>query len=176
MADETAPLSEVEERIFADLMEGEAGSLAAYLQAGNAPSPALCLELADMIDAGEIAVKIQERTEAESNRSARERRDLEIGAWVWVRRIHVRGATIESIEQEALELGGLNFSRATIHRAYLKFKKRMEGADDFARQEGHWALHRALRQLCEGADLDFYEQFLRLYSVQNLDLEIAPRK
>ncbi len=176
MADDIGPLSEVEERIFGDLLDGDPASLAAYLRAGNVPSPSLCLELADMIDGGEITVKVQEPSEAERNRWARDLRDLKIGAWVWVRRIHVRGATIESIEQEALEPGGLNFSRATIHRAYLKFKKRMEGADDFARQEGHWALHRALRQLCEGAGLDFYEQFLRLYSVQNLDLEIAPRK
>lgn len=175
--DESATeLAGVEVSIFLDLLDGDAASLAAYLRGGNAISPELCLAIADMIERGEIVAVRREPSTADSNKWARERRDLEIGAWVWIRRLHVRGATLEAIEQEAVSPGGLNHSRATVHRAYLKFKKRMESEDHFLSAEARFALDRALRQFCEGAGLNFFEQYSRLYSVQNLDLEIAPRK
>ena len=171
-----ADLVGVELSIFDDLLAGDAASLAAYLRGGNIPSLALRLEIADMIEHGEFVARRCEPSTAELNKRARERRDLHIGAWVWVRRFHVRGATLEAIEEEAIAPGGLNHSRATVHRSYLSFKKRLESKDEFTRAEARAALDRALRKLCEDAGLDFIEQFSRLYSVQNLDLEIAPRK
>jgi hypothetical protein len=171
-----AELAEAELSIFDDLCAGDASTLAAYLRAGNVPSRALGIELADMIEHGEFVAVRRDPSQAQRNRQVRARRDLEIGAWVWVRRFHVRGATLEAIETEAVSPDGINHSRATVHRAYLKFKKLMENGDEFDLVQARWALDHALKQLCKDAGFDFHEQFLRLYSVHNLDLEIALRK
>lgn len=161
-------LSVEEERVLSAYWSGDALPLAQYLQAGNVPSVSLAEHIGLLIEDAHFDRLPSPKARGEKHRTRA--RDLMLGAWFWVRLLHLKGATIESIEAEVATNRPFGATPAIAHRAYLKFKKRAGSEDALDGWETRTAFHRALREFCEECGADYYDQQSRLYSVQNLDL------